>query len=201
MVKSEYTGHGTIKSPYLQPVNGTPAPGTTLVSPYMTNLNTNNTTNNTSNNDSSNNDYSNYHHLSQQLNHNKMLEQHGVSTIAYGTIIPEPVDVANNTDNRGSPTDIYQMHNMMMNNGSNNNNNMLNNGNMIDPNNPNAQLGLTKEGTRLAGYIGAYSPEQRKLRIEKFLAKRSRRVWTRKVKYDVRKNFADSRLRIKVSMI
>jgi hypothetical protein len=54
-------------------------------------------------------------------------------------------------------------------------------------------------GTRLAGYIGAYSPEQRKLRIEKFLEKRSRRVWTRKVKYDVRKNFADSRLRIKVS--
>mmetsp|Transcript_6877 Transcript_6877/g.11452 ORF Transcript_6877/g.11452 Transcript_6877/m.11452 type:complete len:642 (+) Transcript_6877:64-1989(+) len=47
------------------------------------------------------------------------------------------------------------------------------------------------------GYIGAYSPEQRKLRIEKFLEKRSRRVWTKKVKYDVRKNFADSRVRIK----
>jgi hypothetical protein len=51
---------------------------------------------------------------------------------------------------------------------------------------------------RPTGYIGAYSPEQRRLRIEKFLEKRAKRVWTRKVKYDVRKNFADSRLRIKV---
>lgn len=50
---------------------------------------------------------------------------------------------------------------------------------------------------RLPGYIGAYDPEQRKLRIEKFLEKRQQRVWARKVKYDVRKNFADSRLRIK----
>lgn len=48
-----------------------------------------------------------------------------------------------------------------------------------------------------SGFIGAYTPDQRKLRIERFLEKRTRRVWTRKVKYDVRKNFADSRLRIK----
>lgn len=47
------------------------------------------------------------------------------------------------------------------------------------------------------GFIGAYSPEQRRLRIEKFFEKRNRRVWTKKVKYDVRKNFADSRLRVK----
>lgn len=49
------------------------------------------------------------------------------------------------------------------------------------------------------GFVGAYSPEQRRLRIEKFIEKRGRRVWTKKVKYDVRKNFADSRLRVKVS--
>lgn len=39
-----------------------------------------------------------------------------------------------------------------------------------------------------AGYVGAYSPEQRKKRIERFLEKRSRRVWTKKVKvchYDI----------------
>ena len=48
------------------------------------------------------------------------------------------------------------------------------------------------------GYIGAYSPQQRKLRIEKFFEKRNSRIWTKKVKYDVRKNFADSRLRVKV---
>mmetsp|Transcript_23276 Transcript_23276/g.34169 ORF Transcript_23276/g.34169 Transcript_23276/m.34169 type:complete len:415 (-) Transcript_23276:298-1542(-) len=47
------------------------------------------------------------------------------------------------------------------------------------------------------GYIGAYSPENRKQRLEKFFEKRKKRVWTKKVKYDVRKNFADSRLRVK----
>jgi hypothetical protein len=48
------------------------------------------------------------------------------------------------------------------------------------------------------GGVGAYTAEQRRKRIDKFLEKRSRRVWTKKVKYDVRKNFADSRLRVKV---
>lgn len=46
-------------------------------------------------------------------------------------------------------------------------------------------------------FVGAYSPESRRKRIEKFLEKRKHRVWTKKVKYDVRKNFADSRLRVK----
>lgn len=31
----------------------------------------------------------------------------------------------------------------------------------------------------------------------RFIDKRNRRVWTKKVKYDVRKNFADSRVRVK----
>lgn len=47
------------------------------------------------------------------------------------------------------------------------------------------------------GWVGAYSPESRKIRIERFMDKRNKRVWTKKVKYDVRKNFADSRLRVK----
>mmetsp|Transcript_3492 Transcript_3492/g.4899 ORF Transcript_3492/g.4899 Transcript_3492/m.4899 type:complete len:328 (-) Transcript_3492:460-1443(-) len=46
-------------------------------------------------------------------------------------------------------------------------------------------------------YIGAYSPESRRRRIALFHEKRKRRVWTRKVKYDVRKNFADTRMRVK----
>lgn len=50
---------------------------------------------------------------------------------------------------------------------------------------------------RPEGWIGAYSPDSRKVRIDKFLAKRGLRVWTKTVKYDVRKNFADSRLRVK----
>lgn len=45
--------------------------------------------------------------------------------------------------------------------------------------------------------IGAYSPEARRQRVQRYLEKRKKRVWTKKVKYDVRKNFADSRLRVK----
>lgn len=45
--------------------------------------------------------------------------------------------------------------------------------------------------------LGVYSSEERRQRIQKFIEKRSMRVWTKKIKYDVRKNFADSRVRIK----
>lgn len=53
--------------------------------------------------------------------------------------------------------------------------------------------GLSKDNVM----IGAYSPEERRLRIERFLEKRKHRVWTKKIKYDVRKSFADSRVRVK----
>uniref|UniRef100_M4BHH0 CCT domain-containing protein n=2 Tax=Hyaloperonospora arabidopsidis (strain Emoy2) TaxID=559515 RepID=M4BHH0_HYAAE len=46
-------------------------------------------------------------------------------------------------------------------------------------------------------YVGSYSPEARRKRIERFLEKRKHRVWAKKVDYDVRKNFANSRLRVK----
>jgi CCT motif len=45
--------------------------------------------------------------------------------------------------------------------------------------------------------VGAYSPAERRRRIERFLEKRRLRVWQKNVKYDVRKNFADSRIRVK----
>jgi hypothetical protein len=45
--------------------------------------------------------------------------------------------------------------------------------------------------------VGAYSPETRKLRIARFLEKRQNRIWRKSIKYNVRKNFADSRLRVK----
>jgi CCT motif len=69
---------------------------------------------------------------------------------------------------------------------------------MSDPNfrTTRDEFGLV-EIERPDGWVGAYSPESRKKRIEKFLAKRHQRVWTKTVKYDVRKNFADSRLRVK----
>ena len=50
---------------------------------------------------------------------------------------------------------------------------------------------------RPEGWVGAYSPDSRKVRIERFLEKRGHRVWSKTIKYDVRKNFADSRLRVK----
>jgi len=66
---------------------------------------------------------------------------------------------------------------------------------------PNLSVGLDENGLMHVDappdWVGAYSPPSRKLRIERFLAKRSHRVWVKKVKYDVRKNFADSRLRVK----
>ena len=49
----------------------------------------------------------------------------------------------------------------------------------------------------MVGMIGIYGPEERRLRIARFIEKRRARVWTKKVKYDVRKNFADSRIRVK----
>jgi hypothetical protein len=58
------------------------------------------------------------------------------------------------------------------------------------------QFGLMQVD-RPDGWVGAYSPESRTVRIERFMAKRNHRVWTKTVKYDVRKNFADSRLRVK----
>jgi hypothetical protein len=45
--------------------------------------------------------------------------------------------------------------------------------------------------------IGAYSPRSRRRRIERFLEKRQQRVWTKKTQYNVRKNFANSRMRVK----
>ena len=66
---------------------------------------------------------------------------------------------------------------------------------------PNLKVSLDDDGLmeveRPDGWIGAYSPESRKVRIAKFMEKRNHRVWTKTVKYDVRKNFADSRLRVK----
>ncbi|KAH9258619.1 hypothetical protein BASA81_003121 [Batrachochytrium salamandrivorans] len=45
--------------------------------------------------------------------------------------------------------------------------------------------------------VGKYSPDSRRLKIERFADKRRRRIWRKRIKYDVRKNFADSRLRVK----
>ena len=73
-----------------------------------------------------------------------------------------------------------------------------NNGRPRSMSDPNISLSEEYEAPqRPEGWVGAYSPNSRKLRIARFLEKRNNRVWTKKVKYDVRKNFADSRMRVK----
>lgn len=47
------------------------------------------------------------------------------------------------------------------------------------------------------GRIGVYLPEARRARIARFHAKRSKRIWRKRIKYDCRKKLADSRPRIK----
>lgn len=45
--------------------------------------------------------------------------------------------------------------------------------------------------------IGAYTKEERRRIIERFRAKKQRRVWSKQIKYDCRKRLADTRPRIK----
>jgi len=47
------------------------------------------------------------------------------------------------------------------------------------------------------GRIGIYTPEARKQLLQKWHRKRTRRVWTKKVRYSCRKQVADNRIRIK----
>ena len=47
------------------------------------------------------------------------------------------------------------------------------------------------------GRIGIYLPEARRARIARFHAKRAKRIWRKRIKYDCRKKLADSRPRIK----
>jgi len=84
-------------------------------------------------------------------------------------------------------------HNSLSSSSSNNNVH----GNTKNSNNNHNSISNNGGAEKKEGWVGAYSPESRKLRIERFLKSRQKRVWTKKVKYDVRKNFADSRLRVK----
>jgi len=45
--------------------------------------------------------------------------------------------------------------------------------------------------------IGTLTVEERRVKIEKYLEKRKKRTWCKKISYDCRKRVADSRLRIK----
>lgn len=58
-------------------------------------------------------------------------------------------------------------------------------------------LTLSLELLNKDGRIGIYLPEARRARIARFHAKRSKRIWRKRIKYDCRKKLADSRPRIK----
>lgn len=45
--------------------------------------------------------------------------------------------------------------------------------------------------------IGAYTVEERKIKIERFRARKRKRVWRKQIKYDCRKRLADTRPRVK----
>ncbi|KAL7572534.1 hypothetical protein ACA910_000357 [Epithemia clementina (nom. ined.)] len=60
-----------------------------------------------------------------------------------------------------------------------------------------AAASMTMELLNKDGRIGIYLPEARKARIARFHAKRARRIWRKRIKYDCRKKLADSRPRIK----
>ena len=47
------------------------------------------------------------------------------------------------------------------------------------------------------GRIGIYTPAERVAIIARFNAKRQRRVWNKKIRYNCRKSLADRRLRVK----
>lgn len=55
----------------------------------------------------------------------------------------------------------------------------------------------TLELVNKGGRIGIYLPEARRARIARFHAKRSKRIWRKRIKYDCRKKLADSRPRVK----
>ncbi|KAL3780772.1 hypothetical protein HJC23_006710 [Cyclotella cryptica] len=58
-------------------------------------------------------------------------------------------------------------------------------------------LSKYKEVYNKHGRIGIYTPAERAAIITKFNAKRARRVWNKKIRYNCRKNLADRRMRIK----
>ena len=47
-----------------------------------------------------------------------------------------------------------------------------------------------------AKYIGKLTVEERKRRVARYLEKKKRRVWGRKVEYQCRKNIANKRVRV-----
>jgi hypothetical protein len=62
---------------------------------------------------------------------------------------------------------------------------------------PSTTVSFSMELLNRDGRVGIYLPEARRARIARFLAKRQRRVWRKRIKYDCRKKLADSRPRIK----
>jgi hypothetical protein len=62
---------------------------------------------------------------------------------------------------------------------------------------PTKYITASQSAPASAKKIGTLTVDERKVKIEKYLAKRKKRTWNKKISYDCRKRVADSRLRIK----
>ena len=56
---------------------------------------------------------------------------------------------------------------------------------------------LTHAEYNKGGRIGIYTPKQRCQLLARWRAKRERRTWRKKIRYNCRKNLADTRIRVK----
>eukprot|EP00936_MAST-01D_sp_MAST-1D-sp1_P001860 g1860.t1 len=56
---------------------------------------------------------------------------------------------------------------------------------------------LTHAEYNKGGRIGIYTPKQRRQLLARWRAKRERRTWRKKIRYNCRKNLADTRIRVK----
>jgi len=61
----------------------------------------------------------------------------------------------------------------------------------------NNNVPVTTQNQIQGKHIGALTVEERKAKIDKYLEKRKKRTWNKKISYDCRKRVADSRLRVK----
>jgi len=57
--------------------------------------------------------------------------------------------------------------------------------------------GIPRSSRKNVHRVGYYSLDERREKIRTFVEKRLRRTWAKKVKYDVRQDFANSRLRVR----
>lgn len=62
---------------------------------------------------------------------------------------------------------------------------------------PSTGLGSETQMSIRPRLIGALTTEERRIKVGRYIEKRTKRIWTKKINYDCRKKVADHRLRVK----